>query len=135
MTATRARAATTTHETAAIQLGRRRFLRQPVASAVRAADADGDRWTSTVIGQAYGSSWATGIRRRRAPGGPAPPRRRPGRARRSGGNVQSNSPRMSSALMAPDSKPPASMTLANRADFFAFSAITFSSMVPLATSR
>ena len=43
--------------------------------------------------------------------------------------------RMSSAPSTPDSKPPASTTLAKRAAFFCFNAITFSSMVPLATRR
>jgi hypothetical protein len=42
---------------------------------------------------------------------------------------------MSSAVMAPDVKSPESMTLANRADFLAFKAMTFSSRVSLATRR
>ena len=49
--------------------------------------------------------------------------------------VQLRSSRMSEAVIAPDSKSPESMTLAKSADFLAFSAITFSSMVSLATSR
>ncbi len=42
---------------------------------------------------------------------------------------------MSAVLIAPDSKPPPSSTLANRAALRALSAITFSSIVPLATRR
>ena len=42
---------------------------------------------------------------------------------------------MSEAVIAPDSKSPESITLAKSADFLAFSAITFSSMVSLATNR
>ena len=43
--------------------------------------------------------------------------------------------RMSSAVRAPDASSPESMTLANRAAFLAFMAMTFSSMVSLATRR
>ena len=52
---------------------------------------------------------------------------------RAGGQLRSS--RMSEAVIAPDSKSPESITLAKSADFLAFSAITFSSMVSLATNR
>ena len=48
---------------------------------------------------------------------------------------QPNSSRTSSAVMAPDSNSPPSMTFANRAAFLALSDMTFSSMVSLATNR
>ena len=48
---------------------------------------------------------------------------------------QENRPRMSSALRAPLSAPPSSSTRANRSRLRPCSAMTFSSIVPVATSR
>ena len=49
--------------------------------------------------------------------------------------TQSNSAWMSAAVIAPDSKPPPSMTLAKSLAFFCFKAMTFSSSVSFATNR